>query len=283
MRVFALLVAAAVVVPVLSTSLPMVDLDYTTVQAVGGNTTVGYYKYQNIRFAAVPTGDLRFAAPEMPPQENETNTGTNLADADVACTSTEDCLYLDLYPEDDYTSAGLRFADMKQSLDLTAKNLALTNALKNTTWNAECALGSATHGADQSYYWYSTYTLSTSSSISRRAQATDLASSYYANVSAASAGIGSALEGSFGGMAGAGGAGGESSVNSTIAIMMQKYLLSFVITGNPNTMWPDDRLYWPQYNESSVGTEIVFNDTFTVADDDLANSKSLFWNKALWY
>ncbi|ETL96948.1 hypothetical protein L917_05678 [Phytophthora nicotianae] len=514
MRVFALLVAAAVVVPVLSTSLPMVDLDYTTVQAVGGNTTVGYYKYQNIRFAAVPTGDLRFAAPEMPPQENETNTGTNLADADVACTSTEDSgsksqntpeglfdlslnfifvaynyrlgitglangptyqheggaanlvvwdstrafewvktyidkfggnpndvtavgfsaggsqvmfqmtrfggnapqlfekayimspgyvpgaghhhaeqfwqnvssavgcegghldcmrevefgtlqdaasevvseytyqyqprvdgfiipdtyeasLYqghfnfsgpcvisheqheansqaysgvddvddipkelriffpsitddvidelLELYPEDDYTSAGLRFADMKQSLDLTAKNLALTNALKNTTWNAECALGSATHGADQSYYWYSTYTLSTSSSISRRAQATDSASSYYANVSAASAGIGSALEGSFGGMAGAGGAGGESSVNSTIAIMMQKYLLSFVITGNPNTMWPDDRLYWPQYNESSVGTEIVFNDTFTVADDDLANSKSLFWNKALWY
>ncbi|ETP48203.1 hypothetical protein F442_06013 [Phytophthora nicotianae P10297] len=158
-----------------------------------------------------------------------------------------------------------------------------TNALKNTTWNAECALGSATHGADQSYYWYSTYTLSTSSSISRRAQATDLASSYYANVSAASAGIGSALEGSFGGMAGAGGAGGESSVSSTIAIMMQKYLMSFVITGNPNTMWPDDKLYWPQYNESSVGTEIVFNDTFTVADDDLANSKSLFWNKALWY
>ncbi|ETO79252.1 hypothetical protein F444_06027, partial [Phytophthora nicotianae P1976] len=75
----------------------MVDLDYTTVQAVGGNTTVGYYKYQNIRFAAVPTGDLRFAAPEMPPQENETNTGTNLADADVACTSTEDCLYLDVW------------------------------------------------------------------------------------------------------------------------------------------------------------------------------------------
>ncbi|KAG3110448.1 hypothetical protein PI124_g7825 [Phytophthora idaei] len=78
-------------------------------------------------------------------------------------------------------------------------------------------------------------------------------------------------------------AGGDSSVNSTVAIMMQTYLLSFVITGNSNTMWPDDKLYWPQYNESSVGTEIVFDDTFTVADDDLANSKSLFWNKALWY
>ncbi|KAE9358107.1 hypothetical protein PF008_g2843 [Phytophthora fragariae] len=489
------------------------------------NTIVGYYKYQNIRFAAVPTGDLRFAAPELPPQENETNTGTNLADADVDCSSTEDCLYLDvwapanatnlpvmvwtygggfsagsksqntpeglfdlsqdfvfvaynyrlgitglgngptyqheggaanlvvwdstrafewvktyigefggnpndvttvgfsaggsqvmfqmtrfggnapqlfekayimspgyvpgashhhaeqfwqnvsttvgcdgghldcmrevdfstlqdaasevvsdytyqyqprvdgfiipdtyeatrsqqsgvddaddipeelriffpsitddvidelleLYPESDYTSAGLRFADMKQSLDLTAKNLALTNALKNETWNAEVALGAATHGTDQSYYWYSTYTLSTSSSTSRRAQATDSASSYYANVSAGSAAMGSTPGssiggvGSFTGMGGAMGAGGDSSVNSTIAIMMQKYLLSFVITGNPNMMWPDDKIYWPHYNESSVGTEIIFNDTFSVADDDLANSKSLFWNKALWY
>ncbi|KAG2867177.1 hypothetical protein PC118_g1534 [Phytophthora cactorum] len=63
--------------------------------------------------------------------------------------------------------------------------------------------------------------------------------------------------------------------------MMQTYLLSFVITGNSNTMWPDDKLYWPQYNEYKVGTEIVFDDTFTVADDDLANSKSLFWNKEL--
>ncbi|KAG2788820.1 hypothetical protein PC129_g734 [Phytophthora cactorum] len=51
--------------------------------------------YQYIRFSAVTTGDLRFAAPELPPQEKDTNTGANLADADVACTSTEDCLYLD--------------------------------------------------------------------------------------------------------------------------------------------------------------------------------------------
>lgn len=177
---------------------------------------------------------------------------------------------------------------------MTAKNLALTNALKNETWNAEVALGTATHGADQSYYWYNTYTLSTSSSTSRRAQATESANSYYASVSAGSEATGSAAMGSsvggmgsstgmgMGGGAG-GGAGGDSSVNSTVAIMMQKYLLSFVITGNPNTMWPNDKIYWPQYNESSVGTEIVFNDTFTVADDDLANAKSLFWNKALWY
>ncbi|KAF4317558.1 hypothetical protein BBO99_00003290 [Phytophthora kernoviae] len=559
MRLHVLLMgAAAAVAPVFaalrsssSSSMPEIELDYSTIRAVAANETVGYYKYQNIRFAAVPTGDLRFAAPEFPPQETETNTGTNLADADVDCSSTEDCLYLDvwapanatnlpvmvwtygggfsagsksqntpeglfdlsqdfvfvaynyrlgitglgngptyqheggaanlvvwdstrafewvktyisnfggnpndvtavgfsaggsqvmfqmtrfggnapqlfekayimspgfvpgaghhhaeafwqnvsssvdcdgghldcmrevdfstlqdaasevvsdytyqyqprvdgfiipdtyeaslyqghfnfsgpcvisheqhevnsqaysgvddaddiptelriffpsitddvidellkLYPEDDYTSAGLRFADMKQSLDLTAKNLALTNALLNSTWNAECALGSATHGADQSYYWYSTYTLSTTSSTTgRRMEATDSANSYYANVSGNSeitsvgstvGGMGSSVGGmgSTAGLSGEG-VGGDSSVNSTIAVMMQKYLLSFAITGDPNTMWPDDKLYWPQYgNESGPGTQLVFNDTFTLTEDDLANDKSLFWNKAL--
>jgi hypothetical protein len=41
---------------------------------------------------------------------------------------------------------------MKQHLDLTAHNLALTNAMDNQTWNAMVALDSATHGTDQSYY-----------------------------------------------------------------------------------------------------------------------------------
>lgn len=59
---------------------------------------------------------------------------------------------LNLYPESGYTSPGLRFADMKQSFDLTAHNLAVTNALKNQTWNGLVALGGATHGTDQSYY-----------------------------------------------------------------------------------------------------------------------------------
>ncbi|KAH7465732.1 Carboxylesterase patB [Phytophthora ramorum] len=499
-----------------SSSLPTVELDYTTVQAVGGNTTVGYYKYQNIRFAKVPTGDLRFAAPEWPEVEAEINAG-NLADADVECKTSEDCLYLDvwapadavgrnlpvlvwtygggftggsksqntpeglfdltqdfvfvaynyrvgitgltngptyqheggvsnlcvwdstrafewvqkyiskfggspddvtaagfsaggsqvlfqmtrfggnapqlfhkayvmspgyvpgaghhhgeqfwqnvssavgcegghldcmrqvdftnltdatndavdeytyqmqprvdgfivpdtyeanlyqghfnfsgpcvisheqheansqaysgvdsqedvstylriffpaitddvveelleLYPEGDYESAGLRFADMKQSFDLTGKNLALTHALKNQTWNAEVALGEATHGVDQNYYWYSTYSLSTTSSSTA---ASTMSAGEAASVGAVT-----------------------TTVNATIAVAMQKYLMSFVLTGNPNSVWPEDKLYWPQYNESSVGTQIVLNDTFTVAADDLANSKSLFWNKALWY
>jgi hypothetical protein len=73
---------------------------------------------------------------------------------------------LDLYLESDYISPGLRSADMKQSLDLTVHNCALTRALNNQTWNAMVALDTATHGPDQSYYWYSTYSLSLSSSLS---------------------------------------------------------------------------------------------------------------------
>ena len=59
---------------------------------------------------------------------------------------------LALYPESDYTSPGLRFADMKQHFDLTAHNLALTQAMDNGTWNALVALDQATHGTDQAYY-----------------------------------------------------------------------------------------------------------------------------------
>lgn len=59
---------------------------------------------------------------------------------------------LELYPESDYSSPGLRFADMKQSFDMTAHNYALTRALGNQTWNGMVDLGKATHGADQSYY-----------------------------------------------------------------------------------------------------------------------------------
>lgn len=62
---------------------------------------------------------------------------------------------------------------------------------------------------------------------------------------------------------------------------MQKHLLSLVLTGNPNTLWANDKLYWPQYDNSS--TQLVFNDTFYLGPDDLANDRSLFWNKALWY
>lgn len=70
-------------------STPSVTLDYTTVIPAAGNSSLVYYKYQNIRFAAVPKGDLRFAKPQWPPVEHTINNGT-LADADVDCASTED-------------------------------------------------------------------------------------------------------------------------------------------------------------------------------------------------
>lgn len=82
--------------PTSTSSMPSVTLDYCTVVATAGNSSLGYYKYQNIRFAAVPTGNLRWSKPEWPPKETEVNDGS-LASADVDCSSEEDCLYVDVW------------------------------------------------------------------------------------------------------------------------------------------------------------------------------------------
>jgi len=196
---------------------------------------------------------------------------------------------LALYPASDYTSASLRFADIEQSLDITAHNLAVTNALKNQTWNALVNLKTADHGTDQSYYWYSTYNLSTTATTASNSTLT----SSVAYTSPTSFGVKDPGFKDF------------SAINTTVAvgflftllpdiinlalikvqIMMQKYLLSFVITGNPNTLWPKDKLEWPMYTNFSIAefTNLVINETFSLAADDLATEKSLFWNKALWY
>ena len=156
---------------------------------------------------------------------------------------------------------------MKQSFDLTAHNLAATNAMGNDTWNARVDLGSATHGTDQSYIFYSTYTLSSSTTTTTNSTSSNSTTS----------------AGPPGG--GTGGGMGGGTVDATVAVKMQKYLLSFVLTGNPNTQWPEDKLYWPKYMEgnSTSGTQIIFNTTFTTGADDLASEKSLLWNQALWY
>ncbi|KAF7932980.1 uncharacterized protein EAE97_008747 [Botrytis byssoidea] len=146
---------------------------------------------------------------------------------------------LALHPESDYASPGLRFSDIEQSFELTSHNLALTNGLHNQTWNAMVALGEATHGTDQDYYWYSTYALSGDIQTSP--------------------------------------------VNATTARIMQKYLLSFALTSNPNTLWPNDKMEWPLYNTSTNGVEIVYNTSMYLQADSLAKAKSRFWNKALWY
>ncbi|KAJ5312577.1 hypothetical protein N7508_003407 [Penicillium antarcticum] len=155
-----------------------------------------------------------------------------------------------LYPESNYSSAGYRFADMRQSFDLTAHDYALTRALNNNTWNAEVSLDQAVHGTDQSYYWYSTYTLVAKPAAKQ------------------SAGSGVTIA-------------SKITPNPTIARKMQKYLLSFVLTGDPNTKWANDKIYWPKYGSNA--TEIVFNTTMYTKKDDLATAKSVYWNKALWY
>ncbi|ORY88551.1 Alpha/Beta hydrolase protein [Leucosporidium creatinivorum] len=151
---------------------------------------------------------------------------------------------LALYPEDDFTSAGLRFSSMKQDLDLTAHNFALTEALGNNTWGAEVKLSPATHGTDQSYYSRSPCVLSPSSGPAMARAKADPSSSIY-------------------------------------QISMQKYLISFVLTGNPNKLWSNDHLYWPKYG--SEAQIMVFNETSSIGTDDLANARSLYWNKALWW
>ncbi|KAL0568008.1 hypothetical protein V5O48_013983 [Marasmius crinis-equi] len=130
------------------------------------------------------------------------------------------------------------------------------------------ALDSATHGTDQSYYWYSTYSLSSSDSTSFSSSPSSNSTNSNSTTGPPSGGMG-------------GGMGGSSSVNSTVAVAMQKYLLSFVLTGDPNTKWAEDKLFWPQYGSET--NTLILNSTFYVGEDDLANSKCLHWNKALWY
>ncbi|KAG9239568.1 Alpha/Beta hydrolase protein [Amylocarpus encephaloides] len=79
-----------------SSGMPSVILDYSTIVAAAGNESLGYYKHQNIRFASVPTGDLRWAQPQWPGVETTVNDGS-LGDADIDCESQEDCLYMDVW------------------------------------------------------------------------------------------------------------------------------------------------------------------------------------------
>ncbi|CAN8095494.1 unnamed protein product [Discula destructiva] len=170
-----------------------------------------------------------------------------------AITDVQVAAVLALYPAADYTSPGLRFADLKQHFDLTAHNMAFTHALDNQTWNGMVQIDQSTHGTDQSYYWYSTYSLADSTSS---ANATSALKSRQAP--------------------------SASTVDVATAVKMQKYLMSFVLTGNPNTMWSEDKLEWPLYSEG--GQDLVFNTTaFFTQASDLENEQVAFWNKALWY
>lgn len=62
-----------------SSSLPVVDLGYERQQATSFNQTGDFYNFANIRYAAPPTGDLRFRAPQKP-QRNRAEVQTGLTD-----------------------------------------------------------------------------------------------------------------------------------------------------------------------------------------------------------
>ncbi|KAJ4984093.1 carboxylesterase family protein [Stagonosporopsis vannaccii] len=59
-----------------SSSLPIVDLGYEIYQAAAFNSSGGFYNFSNIRYAAPPVGDLRFAPPQAPAENRSSiNTG----------------------------------------------------------------------------------------------------------------------------------------------------------------------------------------------------------------
>lgn len=64
---------------------PIVDLGYVRHQAIDFNQTGGYYNFSNIRFAAPPLGQLRFAVPQKPVAANSTDAVDNGGDYPKAC------------------------------------------------------------------------------------------------------------------------------------------------------------------------------------------------------
>jgi carboxylesterase type B len=62
-----------------ASKLPVVDLGYELQRATLYNNTGGYYNFSNIRYAAPPTGNLRFRAPR-PPKKNRGTVQTGLPD-----------------------------------------------------------------------------------------------------------------------------------------------------------------------------------------------------------
>ncbi|WRT68789.1 uncharacterized protein IL334_005769 [Kwoniella shivajii] len=80
-------------------TLPTVALNYSTVQAASSasNGAGTYYSFKNIRYAAPPVGDLRWAAPQDPEVEMIVNNGTWSTEGTGGCSTAEDCLFLDVY------------------------------------------------------------------------------------------------------------------------------------------------------------------------------------------
>ncbi|EAT78135.1 hypothetical protein SNOG_14595 [Parastagonospora nodorum SN15] len=60
-----------------SAPLPEVDLGYEIYRAASFNSTGNFYNFSNIRYAAPPVGNLRFAPPQAPAENRSAvNTGS---------------------------------------------------------------------------------------------------------------------------------------------------------------------------------------------------------------
>lgn len=66
-----------------SSALPTVDLGYEIYRASTFNSTGGFYNFSNIRYAAPPTGNLRFAAPQAPAVDRSSINNGNVSRYDI--------------------------------------------------------------------------------------------------------------------------------------------------------------------------------------------------------
>ncbi|WVQ82598.1 hypothetical protein IAT38_004728 [Cryptococcus sp. DSM 104549] len=226
----------------------------------------------------------------------------------------------ELYPSSDYESQGLRFAAATQHYDIPGKLLPLTNAFSNQTYNYINYLGTATHGSDQTYWWYanssSTSTSSSSSSSSSASSASSASSSSSSSSSSApstdasssssnstdsttssnstssmSSGAPSSSSSSSSGSSSGGGMSTSLSDSEIlVAQQMQRYLVSFILSGDPNTYasggsgnitYADE---WPLYGSEDKVLEFQPEAAgFNITGDELDSAQVQFWNKALWY
>lgn len=67
--------------------------------------------------------------------------------------------------------------------------------------------------------------------------------------------------------------------NGTVADILQKYLISFIKTGNPNTEY-EGLLNWPAYGN---GVQINFNQSFIdIIPTDLDTPQCAWWVQGLY-
>lgn len=119
--------------------------------------------------------------------------------------------------------------------------LPATRAYSNRTFNFVSTFGSAGHGSEQAYLWYDPTATSTGVTTGR-----------------------------------------DAALNATQierAIQAQKWLVSYVIEGNPNTLFAAPSSgEWPKYEVAQQVMQMA-DDGFSLVEDALDNNRTEWWNK----